>query len=214
MNAVEEVRVGIVDDDPIVRSAVELYLKTDPGIVVVGTGNNGAEGVALVKAQHIDVLIMDIRMPVQDGIAATAEVRKVSPHTKVLLLTSIDTDSDVRDGLAAGAAGYLLKDTSVEALVGGVRSVHLGNSVLSDGMLSRVFRPRPRLVTKVELSARENQVLQLLCRGYSNDEIGHELFLSDSTVKTHVSAIIAKLGVTSRLKAVARAYELGLVEQS
>lgn len=214
MSGEQLILVAIVDDDPIVRNAVKLYLQTAPEIKVVGTGENGAEAVDLVTKTRVDVLIMDIRMPVRDGISATAEVRRVSPKTKVLLLTSIDTDTDVRDGLAAGAAGYLLKDTSVEALVGGVRSVHLGNSVLSDGMLSRVVQQRAKPVATVDLSPRESEVLQLLCRGFSNEEIGNALYLSDSTVKTHVSALIAKLGVSSRLKAVARAYQLGLVDQS
>lgn len=208
------IRVVIVDDDPIVRSAVAMYLTTAPEIELVASGSNGSEAVDLVRVHEVDVLIMDINMPVRDGISATVDVRKVSPQTKVLLLTSIDGSREVRDGLAAGASGYLLKDTSVQALVEGVRSVHHGHSVLSDGMIRRVFAPHPVPTGAVELSAREDEVLQLLCRGHSNDEIAHELFLSESTVKSHVSAIMSKLGVTSRLKAVARAYQLGLVRDA
>lgn len=208
----EKIAVAVVDDDSIVRSAVASYLATDPMMDLVAVGVDGQEAIDIVRSRQVDVLVMDIRMPILDGIAATTEIRRLSPGTKILLLTSIDADLEVQQAMAAGANGYLLKDTPVQALVEGVRSVHLGNMVMSSCSLSRVITPPPAAgAADVKLSERELGVLRLLCRGFSNDEIAEEFSLSDSTVKTHVSSVIAKMGVTSRLKAVARAFELGLV---
>lgn len=210
--------VAIVDDDPIVRSAVASYLTIAPELTLVGTASDGSGATELALAHQVDVLIMDIRMPGLDGISATAAVRKASPRTRVLLLTSIDGDDEVRRGLAAGAGGFLLKDTSPTALVEAVRAVHAGNSVVSSGTLARMMAPRQvvRAGTPLrgELSAREEEILAKLCEGASNAEIADQLYLSESTVKTHVSAIMGKLSATSRMKAVARAFELGLVHRS
>ena len=209
------IRAAIVDDDSIVRSAVTSYLATADDIEIVATGQDGIEAVDLVKKHHIDVLVMDIRMPNMDGIDATAEVRRIAPHTHVLLLTSIDGVDEVRRGLAAGATGYLVKDSSPATVVEGVRAVHSDVSVVTPSTLARVMatesRPAPVVNTDIELSARETEVLHLLARGMSNSEIAATAFLSESTVKTYVSGIMTKLDAPSRLKAVVRAYELGLV---
>lgn len=213
---IEPITVAVVDDDPIVRSAVASYLAIAPELVLVESADDGAEAAALCVRHGVDVLIMDVRMPGTDGITATAEVRRLSPRTKVLLLTSVDSDDHVRRGLAAGAGGFLLKDTSPRALVEAVRSVHLGNAVVSTVPLLRVMAgdpPRPGRGEPLRspLSGREEEILALLCQGASNAEIAEQLYLAESTVKTHVSALMTKLSATSRMKAVARAYELGLV---
>ena len=209
------IRVAIVDDDQIVRSALSAYLATAPEIEVVAYGQTGLDAVAAVREHPVDVLVMDIRMPELDGVAATAECRQVSPGTRVLLLTSVDGDDMVRRGLAAGASGYLTKDIPPSGLVEGVRGIHAGTAVVSPQTLSQLARTgtqapeAPPLLR--ELTEREQEILALLCVGLSNAEIAGRIFLSESTVKTHVSAIMTKLGAQSRLKAVVRAYELGLV---
>ncbi|HBX82523.1 MAG: response regulator transcription factor [Propionibacteriaceae bacterium] len=211
------IRVAIVDDDPIVRSAVASYVATSSDLNLVAIGSDGNEASGLVVKHEVDVLIMDIRMPGMDGIAATAEVRRVRPSTAILLLTSIDGDDEVRRGLAAGAGGFLLKDVTPLALVQAVRSVHVGNPVVSSGPLLRMMRLHtpvsPGVPLRGDLSGRERDILALLCQGASNAEIAETLFLAESTVKTHVSAVMAKLSATSRMKAVARAFELGLVDR-
>lgn len=213
------IRVAVVDDDAIVRSAVRAYLEPSPDMAVVAEGTDGSQAVDIVGEHDIDVLILDIRMPELDGISATAQVLEAHPGTKVLLLTSIDGVDEVRRGLAAGASGYLVKDSSPQTIVEGVRTVLTGASIVTPSTLQRVMASsgqsrRAAATGPVEpLSPREAEVLQFLVRGLSNAEIAEEAYLSESTVKTYVSGIMTKLGVTSRLKAVVRAYELGMVEQ-
>lgn len=210
------ITVGLVDDDPIVLSAVASYLSSDPGIVVAATASDGSEAGALAARYAVDVLVMDIRMPDVDGITATALVRRASPRTKILLLTSIDGDDEVRRGLEAGASGFLLKDTTPTALVEAVRSVHLGTSVVSPGPLHRILSAQRTPATGIplqgRLSPREREILVLLGRGATNAEISDALGVAESTVKTHVSSLMMKLSATSRMKAVARAFELGLLD--
>lgn len=214
----QPVRVLIVDDDENIRRALTAYAQTSGTIEVVGTCANGAEGLAAVAKYQPDVVLLDIRMPVMDGITATSMIRATGSTAKVLLLTSFDTDDYVRSGLRAGASGFLLKDAEPKALADAIHAVHEGSIVLAPAPLSRLIRtqPVPQGSTKpstahTDLSPRELEILQLLCRAHANSEIAQELFLTESTVKGHVSAIMAKLGVKSRLKAVVKAYELGLV---
>lgn len=217
----EPIRVIIVDDDAIVRSALEAYASASPDIEVLGSFENGAEAVAAAGRLPVDVVLMDIRMPVLDGISAAAEIRAASNRTKILLLTSFDEDDYALNALRSGASGFLLKDASPRALVDAVRAVHEGNTVVSPEPLGRILKSpdagRPaapsRRPRSVDLSARELDILRLLCQAHSNAEIAESLYLSESTVKTHVSAIMGKLMVKSRLKAVVRAYEWGLVER-
>lgn len=209
------IRVAIVDDDPIVRSALTTYLNSAEGFDIVHTCTDGAEVLDALGAEPVDVILMDMRMPLLDGITATARIRACFPDTRVLMLTSFDEDDAVREALAAGAGGFLLKETSPQAVVDAVRSVHRGTAVVSPGPIARLLRrePAPRrpesLPPGAELTPRERQILGLLCAAYSNAEISVALGVSGSTVKTHVSTIMMKLGVTSRLKAVVRAHELG-----
>lgn len=214
--AEETIRVALVDDDAIVRSALTSYLQSAEGFEIVHTCRNGAEALEALEGDPVDVVVMDMRMPVLDGITATARVRALFPGTHVLVLTSFDEDEAVREALAAGASGFLLKDTSPQGLVDAVRAVHQGTSVVSPGPIARLLtngpgRRRPtQHPSGVSLTPREREILALLCAASSNDEIATQLGLKDSTVKAHVSAIMMKLGVTSRLKAVVRAHELGL----
>lgn len=214
------IRVIIVDDDAIVRAALVAYAQAAPELEVVGSYENGAQGAAAVAADPVDVVLMDIRMPVMDGITATERIREAHNHTRVLLLTSFDEDNYMVDALRAGASGFLLKDASPRALVEAVHAVHEGTTVVSPEPLNRLVRSQAnrraaaqRRPQHVELSAREIEVLRHLCQALSNAEIADRVCVAESTVKTHVSAIMSKLGVTSRLKAVVRAYEWGLVER-
>lgn len=217
----DPIRVIVVDDDAIVRSALVAYADASPDIEVLGAYENGDQAVEAVGKLPIDVVLMDIRMPVKDGISAAAEIKAMRTRAKVLLLTSFDEDDYAINALRLGASGFLLKDASPRALVDAVRAVHEGTTVVSPEPLSRLLRAtapppsrsassRPR---QVDLSARELDILRLLCQAHSNAEIADALYLSESTVKTHVSAIMGKLMVNSRLKAVIRAYEWGLVER-
>lgn len=217
MADMKTVTVALVDDDAIVRGALSTYLAAADGFEVRHQCTNGAEAVATITAEPVDVVITDVRMPVMDGIRATAELRRVLPDIKILVITSFDEDEAVREALAAGANGFLLKDTSPDGLVNAIRSVLQGTSVVSPGpitsLLMRPQRPKvPADAPDLGLSERELQILRLLCAAYSNTEIAQELYVTESTVKSHVSAIMAKMGVQSRLKAVVRAYELGLAD--
>lgn len=211
------VTVAIVDDDAIVRSALVSYLTSTDGFEVRHELSNGAEAVATITREPVDVVVMDVRMPKLDGIQATETLRSVLPDIKILVITSFDEEGAVRDALRAGANGFLLKDTSPKGLVDAIRAVMEGTSVVSPGPITSLLlndkrRARPISAPELGLSPRELQILRLLCAAYSNTEIAEELFVSESTVKTHVSAIMTKMQVPSRLKAVVRAYELGLVE--
>lgn len=209
------VTVAIVDDDAIVRSALVSYVSATPGFHVVHECVDGAQAVATIVDAPVDVVITDVRMPQLDGIRATEALRRALPDIKILVITSFDEDDAVREALQAGANGFLLKDTSPRGLIDAIRAVMEGSSVVSPGPITSLLlnqkKPKPEPPADLGLSPREIRVLQLLCAAYSNTEIAHELHVSESTVKTHVSAIMTKLNVSSRLKAVVRAYELGLV---
>lgn len=213
------VTVAIVDDDALVRAALVAYLTSTQGFEVRHELTNGAEAVAVITREPVDVVIMDVRMPKLDGIQATEVLRRTIPDIKILVITSFDEDGAVRDALRAGANGFLLKDTPPTGLVDAIRAVMQGTSVVSPGPITSLLlddgrRARPTPAPELGLSPRELEILRLLCAAYSNTEIAAELFVSESTVKTHVSAIMTKMQVPSRLKAVVRAYELGLVEPS
>ena len=213
------VTVAIVDDDALVRAALVAYLATTDDFEVKHEINNGAEAVTTITRNPVDIVVMDVRMPNLDGIQATAALRRTLPDVKVLVITSFDEDGAVRDALRAGANGFLLKDTSPAGLIEALRAVMQGTSVVSPGPITSLLlndkrAARPRSAPELGLSPRELEILRLLCAAYSNTEIAEELFVSESTVKTHVSAIMTKMGVQSRLKAVVRAYELGLVEHA
>jgi DNA-binding NarL/FixJ family response regulator len=210
--------VVIADDQELVRSGLELVLQTR-GCEVVGTAGNGREAVDEVRRTAPDVVLMDVRMPVLDGIAATRELTESGSPTRVLVLTTYDVDRHVYDALAAGAAGFLLKATPPDRLVDGIRTVAAGESLLAPTLTRRLIeayleQPRPGSGESSEVRAltdRERQVLVLMARGLSNDDIAAQLVVAQATVKTHVNRVLAKLGVTSRVQAVVKAYEAGLV---
>ena len=213
------VRVVVVDDDALVRSGLGLLLGTDPGIVVVGEAGDGIDAQHVVERERPDVVLMDIRMPRRDGLAATASILAAHPGLAILILTTFDADDDVLRALAAGARGFLLKDASPEELVQAVRAAAEGRSTLAPSVLDRVVQlavaqrraPDPAQVAAIDaLTPREREVAEAVARGASNADIAAALFLSIPTVKTHVGRVMAKLGVDSRVQVAVRMHELGL----
>ncbi|WP_327244262.1 response regulator transcription factor [Streptomyces sp. NBC_01320] len=203
----------VVDDHPVVRDGLRGMFDSAPGFRVLGEASNGVEGVGLVARLDPDVVLMDLRMPGGGGVAAIAELTARGARSKVLVLTTYDTDSDTLPAIEAGATGYLLKDAPRDELFNAVRAAADGRTVLSPAVASRlVSRVRaPGAVGHEALSAREREVLELVAKGTSNREIAAELFVSEATVKTHLTHIFAKLGAKDRAAAVATAYERGIL---
>lgn len=210
------VRVLVVDDQELVRAGFRLILGSADGIEVVGEAGDGAQALSAARALRPDVVLMDVRMPDVDGITATRRITQEMSQTRVLVLTTFDLDEHVYDALGAGASGFLLKDVPMEDLVAAVRAVHAGASLLSPSVTRRLVEeyaarrttPPPQ---ELPLTTREREVLMLLARGLSNAEIAESLVVSEATVKTHVTQVLAKLGLRSRVQAVVFAYESGLV---
>ncbi len=210
--------VVIADAQEIVRSGLQLVLEAR-GCEVVGSAGDGRSAVEVVRRTRPDVVLMDIRMPVMDGIAATRELTRAGVESRVLVLTTYDLDRYVYEALKAGAAGFLLKATPPDRLVAGIETVAAGEALLAPALTRRLIeehlrRPAPYDGVPQALAAltdRERQVLVLMARGLSNDEIADELVVTAATVKTHVNRVLAKLGVASRVQAVVLAYECGLV---
>lgn len=212
-----DIRIIVVDDDPIVRDAIATALKGAPGIEVVATAENGADAVSIVHERTVDVVLMDVQMPILDGVTATRRVRDVSPATSVLILTTFDDDTFLDGGLAAGASGFLLKTTPSEELISAIHTIHEGGKVLSPGPTSRILDryisgqpPKTNAAEELDLSEREKEVLELLCQARSNHQIARRLNVAETTVKTHVSAIMRKMNVASRLEIVVEAHRRGL----
>lgn len=203
------IRVLLVDDHPVVRSGLHGMLAAEPGIEVAGEASSGPEAVALARAGHFDVILMDLRMPGGDGVAATKCIREVT-DAKVVVLTTYDTDVDILRAVEAGAAGYLLKDATQADLAGAVRAAARGETVLAPAVAGRLFS-RLRQPAPEPLSARETEVLALAARGATNAEIGRQLYISEATVKTHLLRVFGKLGVSGRTAAVTAALERGLL---
>ena len=211
-------RVVIADDQDLVRSGLEMVLGAR-GVDVVGTAADGREAVELVRRSQPNVCLMDIRMPVLDGIQATAQITASGSPTRVLVLTTYDIDSYVYGALKAGAAGFLLKATPPDRLVAGIETVAAGEALLAPELTQRLIEEHVRGPAPVagipkelaDLTAREREVVTLIARGLSNDEICGRLLISEATVKTHVNRILAKLGLTSRVQVVVLGYETGLV---
>jgi DNA-binding NarL/FixJ family response regulator len=207
------IRVVVVDDQEVVRAGFAALLDTQPDITVVGTAADGAEAIAVCREREPDVVVMDVRMPVMDGIEATR--RLAGP--RVLMLTTFDLDEYVYGALAAGASGFLLKDVPAERLFDALRVIAAGEALLAPSITRRLIaefarqRPRPRPDSLRELTPRETEVLGLIAEGLSNAEIAQRLVVSDETVKTHVSRVLMKLDLRDRTQAVVVAYESGLV---
>lgn len=211
------IRVLIADDQAMVRSGLKLILESEDDITVVAEAENGEQGVALTRREKPDVVLMDVRMPVMDGLAATQEITSHVPATRVIVLTTFDVDEYVYGALRAGASGFLLKDAEGDQLVEAVRTVASGDAIIAPSITKRLIsefaeRPQSQQVTGLdELTEREIEVLGLIAKGLSNSEIGEELFVSETTVKTHVSHILTKLRLRDRVQAVVAAYESGLI---
>jgi DNA-binding NarL/FixJ family response regulator len=212
--------VLIADDQALMRAGFRMILEAEPDLVVVGAAANGREAVTEARRLRPDVVMMDVRMPEMDGIEATRRLLDGNNDTKVVMLTTFDMDEYVYEALRAGASGFLLKDVPPEQLVAGIRSVASGDSLLAPSVTRRLIqefvrRPPDALRTPspelTRLTAREVEVLQMMARGRSNAEIAIEFFISETTVKTHVAHVLAKLGVRDRVQAVVFAYESGLV---
>ncbi|HIW61623.1 MAG TPA: response regulator transcription factor [Candidatus Stackebrandtia excrementipullorum] len=203
------IRVLIADDHPIVRDGFHGVFASEPGFHVVGEAGDGAEAVSLAKALKPDVVLMDLRMPVMGGVDAIRELSRSSVPVKVLVLTTFDTDQDVRPAIEAGATGYLLKDTERDELVRAVRAAAAGEAVLSPAVANRLMRQvrTPRET----LSDREVEVLRLVADGASNRETAKRLHISEATVKTHLVHIYGKLGVKDRAAAVAVGFRQGVL---
>ncbi|NDU76613.1 response regulator [Actinomadura sp. DSM 109109] len=213
------VRVVVADDQEVVRAGFGALLGTQPDLEVVATAADGAAAVRVCREHRPDVVLMDVRMPVMDGIEATRRVAAGPGSPRVLMLTTFDLDEHVYDALVAGASGFLLKDVTAERLFDAVRVVAAGEALLAPAVTRRLIgefarlRPRPPSggLALDELTPRETDVLRLVAAGLSNAEIAGRLVVGEETVKTHVSRILRKLGLRDRVQAVVAAYESGLV---
>jgi len=216
---VSAIRVLVVDDQALVRAGFRMILEAEPDLEVVGEAADGVEAVAAVQRHQPDVVLMDVRMPNLDGIAATRQILDGGNTAKVLMLTTFDMDEYVYEAFRAGASGFLLKDVPPERLVAGIRSVASGEALLAPSVTRRLIetfvrrQPAPALPRGIEaLTTREREVLELMARGSSNAEIAEALVVSESTVKTHVARVLDKLELRDRVQAVVFAYECGLLQ--
>jgi DNA-binding NarL/FixJ family response regulator len=213
------ISVGIVDDQPLIRAGLKMIVESQPDMRVAGESENGAGALTLARAEEPDVILMDIRMPGLSGVDATVAVLAESERTRIIMLTTFDVDRYVYDSLRAGASGFLFKDVTPEQLVAAIRTVANGEVMFASSVTRRLvekFVAGP-LGSRVDTDAlqaltdRERDVLAEIARGLSNVEIAERLHVSQGTVKTHVSRILAKLGLRDRVQAVIVAYEWGLV---
>jgi DNA-binding NarL/FixJ family response regulator len=213
MTAEPAITLLIVDDHPVVRDGLRGMFESAPGFRVLGEAANGTEAVARAAALDPDVVLMDLRMPGGSGVDAIRELTRRGARAKVLVLTTYDTDSDTLPAIEAGATGYLLKDAPRDELFTAVRAAAEGRTVLSPAVASRLVHAvrAPRTPAGEPLSTREREVLALVARGTSNPEIARELFISEATVKTHLTHLYAKLGVNDRAAAVAAGYDRGIL---
>jgi len=217
---ISPVRILIVDDQELFREGLHTLLALQPDLQVVGEARNGEDALRLAGALKPDVILMDLRMPVLNGVAATRQLKRTQPEIKVIVLTTFDDDEDVFEGLRAGAVGYLLKDVASEQVVEAIRAVARGAAFLQPAITGKVIaefaRLSPFLAPQAQalvepLSERELEILRRLSQGASNKEIADDLVITVGTVKNHVTSILAKLGVRDRTQAALKAKELGII---
>jgi DNA-binding NarL/FixJ family response regulator len=215
------IRVLVADDQPLMRTAYDMTLRTEDDIELVGEAADGDEAIEQARRLHPDVILMDVRMPVRDGVEATRIIGSEEPSVKILILTTFDLDEYVVEALRAGASGFLLKDVRPEELVQAIRVVARGDALLAPSVTRRLLeavgpalepiRPK-RADALATLTESELRVLALVGRGLSNDEIAAELFVAESTVRTHLRHILDKLSLRNRVQAVVLAYDTGLIQ--
>jgi DNA-binding NarL/FixJ family response regulator len=222
----QQIRVVLVDDQQLVRAGFRMVIDSQPDLTVVGEAGDGAAAVDLLRCTPADVVLMDIRMPGTDGIAATRQVTALPEPPRVVVLTTFDLDEYVVSAIGAGASGFLLKDAPPEEMLGAVRTVHAGEAVIAASSTRRLLqhvapmlRDAPASASATtdsralaELTPREREVLELMAYGATNTEIAGRLFVSQATVKTHVGRVLSKTGSRDRVQAVVLAYRTGLVQ--
>ncbi len=220
MTATQPIRVALVDDQELVRTGFRMILETEPGIDVVVEAKDGQDAIERIPAAKVDVVLMDIRMPRMDGVEATTKLVGLD-GPRVIILTTFDLDEYVFAALQGGASGFLLKDTPAEDLINAIRVVASGDALLAPSVTRRLIRryqessSEPTATAEIpgldQLTQREVEVMSELAKGYSNAEIGQALFVSETTVKTHVGRVLTKLGLRDRVQVVVAAYESGMV---
>ncbi|WP_298406217.1 response regulator transcription factor [uncultured Chloroflexus sp.] len=215
------IRILLADDQTLVRQGIQTLLDLEEDLIVVGAAANGQQALTMVEQMQPDVVLMDVRTPVMDGVAATGEITKRWPHIGVIILTTFDDDEYVIEGLKAGARGYMLKDADSSEIVEAVRIVARGEALIQPSITRKVLaeftrlagRGAPAMLPLAEpLTEREMDVLRGIATGQSNREIADQLCISEGTVKNHVSSLLAKLAVRDRTQAIIRARKLGLIE--
>jgi DNA-binding NarL/FixJ family response regulator len=211
-------KVIICDDQAIVRDGLEMLLKLEPDFKVVGVAEDGAAAVEMAAKEKPDLVLMDLKMPIMNGVEATRQIRTRYPDIKVLVLTTYDDDEWVFDAIQAGASGYLLKDTPRDEVVKAIRGTVTGKTYVDPSVAGKVLRQasshqtQPASLITSQLTEREIEVLRLIAKGLNNKDISDRLFLSEGTIRNHVSAILAKLGVSDRTQAAVIAIQHGLSE--
>ncbi|WP_103670353.1 response regulator transcription factor [Pseudanabaena sp. BC1403] len=198
------IQILLIDDQDLIRRGMKALLKSDEELQVVGEGENGIEAIALVKTLQPDVVLMDVRMPEMDGVAATKEICQLFPEVKVLIMTTFDDREYITQALRFGAAGYLLKDTPFEELTQAIRLVHKGYMQLSPGLATKLLAPEPPSQVPSEfakLTPREQEILRLIAKGANNREIADTLFISEKTVRNNITNIFSQLGLRDRTQA-------------
>ncbi|WP_411700405.1 response regulator [Conyzicola sp.] len=219
----ERIRVGLVDDQALFRTGIRMLVSSQPDLEFVGQAGNGVEGIAMAATALPDVILMDIRMPVMDGIESTSEIlaaaaRRGGPQPRIIVLTTFDLDEAAMRAIRGGASGFLLKDADPEFLLAAIRTVHAGTSVIAASATRELFENFDTHVATVvpesfeKLTSREKDIFVLAARGLSNSEIATAEFLSEATVKTHISRVLGKLGLRDRVQLVVFAYENGLTD--
>jgi len=212
----DSIRILIADDHPIMRQGLATVLDREEDLQVVGQASNGHEAVALASRLHPDVILMDLQMPVMDGVEAIQQIKQENPDVGIIILTTYDTDEHIFRGIEAGARGFLLKDSPPEEVLNAIRAVNKGESLVQPRVASRLLDRFTQLsrasATEGGLSSREVEVLQLTAQGIVNKEIAAQLLIGESTVKTHLIHIFNKLGVKGRMEAVAEASRRGIIK--
>lgn len=215
-----KIHIGIADDEKLIREGLKIILSSDPEIEVSGLCENGEQALRLCETSHIDVMLMDIRMPVCDGVLGTKLIKERFPHTKVLILTTFKDDEYIYDALRYGASGYLLKDISHDIILEGIKGVYSGNVIMNPEIAQKFIKNKPpsalqnidNVKHQFNLTGRETDVIIEVSSGLSNKEIGEKLFLTEGTIKNHITEILSKLSLRDRTQIAIFAFKNNLME--